>query len=106
MFAIVSHKGNQYQVEPDGEYRIDLLDPADKKISFSDVMLVNDDKKDMIGMPFVEGASVDAEVLDIVRGKKVETLKFEAKKRYKRNLGHKQSYSLIKILKINLPNEK
>lgn len=108
MFAVVSHKGNQYKVEPNKEYKIDLieLEPEEKKINFSDVLLINDGKKDFIGTPTLEGASVEAEFVKNISDDKVEVFKFHSKKRYKRTHGHRQSYSIIKVLSIKLKNEK
>lgn len=108
MFAIISHNGNQYQVSPDKVYSIDLIesDEKDKKIVFSDVLLFSDDKKVLVGEPTLRNVNVEAEILGTVRGEKLTATKFHAKKRYKRNLGHRQSYTSIKVLKINLTNEK
>jgi len=102
MFAVISHKGNQYKVLPNKEYQIDLLElnPDEKKINFSEVLLINDGKKVVIGNPFIEGASVEAEFVKNISDDKVEVFKFHSKKRYKRTHGHRQKYSIVKILNI------
>ncbi len=101
MFAVVSHNGNQYKVTPDKEVRIDLLSETEEKtIKFTDVLLISDDNKTSVGTPTIKGAEVEAEIIGLVRGKKLEGIKFRPKKRYKRNLGHKQNYTLVKILSI------
>ncbi len=103
MFAVVSLNGNQYKVMPEKEYDIALMaETDDKKIIFSEVMLVSDEKKVTVGTPFIKDAKVEAEILGETTGKKVVGTKFKAKKRYKRNLGHKQHYTRVKILSINL----
>jgi large subunit ribosomal protein L21 len=108
MFAVISYKGNQYKVEPNKECRIDLVEDAEekKKITFSEVLLVSDEKQNHVGTPFINGASVEAEFAKDVRGDKVEVFKFHSKKRYKKTLGHTQSYSIIKVINIKLKNEK
>jgi len=108
MFAIVNYNGNQYRLSPDKEYKIDLdLTKKEKeKMTFSDVLLYSDDKKVLVGTPNLVDISVEAEVLGQIKDKKVTGLKFHSKKRYKRNLGHRQMYTQIKVLKINLKNEK
>lgn len=108
MYAIISHNGNQYQVSPDKEYQIDLMntDEKDKKVVFSDVLLFSDDKKVLVGDPKLKNVTVEAEILGLSRGKKLNAIKFHSKKRYTRYLGHRQDYTLIKVLKINLKNEK
>lgn len=102
MFAVMSHKGNQYKVLPNKEYQIDLLElnPDEKKINFSEVLLINDGKKTTVGNPFIEGASVEAEFVKNISDEKVEVFKFHSKKRYKKTLGHRQKYSIVKILNI------
>jgi large subunit ribosomal protein L21 len=103
MFAVISHNKNQYRVEVGKEYKIDFpTDKTDeKKIKFEEVLLVDNDKEVKVGTPTVAGASVEADFLGFVRGEKVEGIKFKAKKRYMRTLGHKQTYGLIKITSIN-----
>ncbi len=106
MFAVFSFKGKQYKVVEDQEIRVDLIDsPEEKKIVFDDVLLLSDNKNVVVGNPKVDGASVEAEVLGEVANDKVSILKFHAKKRYKRTLGHTQHYTLVKISKIK-SNEK
>jgi large subunit ribosomal protein L21 len=102
MYAIISHNGTQYRVEPEKEYKIDLVATDEKKITFSSVLLVADDKETKIGTPYVEGASVEAEVLGLARGPKLTAIKFKPKKHYKRNLGHRQDYTLVKVSAIKL----
>lgn len=108
MFAIIKHNGNQYRVSPDKEYSIDFDETKKEKdiIKFSEVLLFSNDNKVLVGEPILDKMSVEAEVLGQMRDKKVTGLKFHSKKRYKRNLGHRQTYTQIKILKINLKNEK
>ena len=108
MFAVMSHKGNQYKVEPNKEYQIDLIssDIKEKKINFSEVLLINDDKKVHVGNPTIAGASVEAEIVKNISDEKVEVFKFHSKKRYKRTYGHRQPYSIIKVLSIKVKNEK
>ena len=106
MFAIISHKNNQYKIVPGKEYEVALLDSKEKKVIFSDVMLYSDDKKVVVGEPMLKNVSVEAEIIGSTKGEKVTAIKFKSKKRYKRNLGHRQDYTKIKVLNINLKNEK
>jgi large subunit ribosomal protein L21 len=102
MFAIVSYKEKQYKVEAGKEYNFDLIDQTDKEIVFSKVLLVNDGKNVKVGDPDVEGASVEGEIVKNIKDEKVSGVKFHAKKHYKRNLGHRQQYSVVKIKQIKL----
>lgn len=103
MFAVISYKGNQYKVEPDREYKVDLIDLAgdQKEINFSDVLLFNDGKETVVGQPTISGASVVAEIVGNIRDDKVRVFKFKAKKRYKREHNHRQNYTVVKVVKIN-----
>jgi len=101
MFAIVSDEGKQYKFEVGRIYDIDLHDSEEKKITFSDVLLISDEKETKIGEPTIKGATVEADFLGEIKGDKVEVFKFHAKKHYKRNNGHRQKYSKVKISSIN-----
>ena len=104
MFAVISFKGKQYKVIEGQECRVDLIEGDDKKIVFDDILLLSDDKSTTVGTPKV-AATVEAEVLGETKGKKLSFLKFHSKKRYKRNLGHTERYTLVRITKIK-KNEK
>ena len=101
MLAIISHKNNQYTVEEGKEYNFDLLDNGeDKRIVFDHILLIDDNKSVKIGTPEVAGASAEGEIIGKVSGKKISSIKFHAKKRYKRTLGHREKYTRVKIQKI------
>lgn len=103
MFAIVSLNGNQYKFIPGKEYKIDLKDPEqykDQKLNFDQVLLISDDKI-KVGTPAIKDAIVEAEIIQPnFKDEKVTVFKFHAKKRYKRTKGHRQEYSIVKILSI------
>jgi len=101
MFAVISHKGNQYKVEKDKEYKIALMETGDEKeITFAEVLLIGDEKETKIGTPTVSGAKVIAEIVGEARGKKVTGIKFKPKKKYQRNLGSKPTYTVVRISSI------
>lgn len=103
MFAIISYQGNQYKVFENQNCKIDFLDEQkNKKIVFSDVLVISDDKKSYIGTPNIAGASVEAEIVENTRDEKVNILKFHSKKHYQRTAGHKQKKTIVKILKISI----
>lgn len=102
MFAVVSIAGFQEMVKEGDTLHIPLQDAEkDKKISFSDVLLVQkDDGEVMIGAPFVEGASIETKVVEHGRDKKIRVLKFHKRKRYMRVKGHRQDYTAVEVLSI------
>jgi large subunit ribosomal protein L21 len=103
MFAVLSHNQKQYKVEIGQEYKIDLINDLDgKTIIFKNIMVLSNGKSSTIGTPFIEGATVEGEIIRDIKVRKVSGVKFHAKKHYKRNLGHRQRYTLVKIKEINL----
>ncbi len=101
MFAVVSYNGNQYKLTPGQEALVDLLDEGKKNVEFNDVLLISDEKGIIVGQPTIAGASVKSEVIGEELGEKVRVFKFHAKKRYKRETGHRQHFTKIKVLEIN-----
>ena len=108
MYAVIEDSGTQIKVAPGDVLDIDLRDlgTQKKKIKFDRVLVVGDNHGDSvssIGTPYVDGASVTAEVLEEIKGKKIDVIKFKRRKGYRRKTGHRQRYLRIKIKKIDGP---
>lgn len=101
MFAVIKTGGKQYVVEEGKVLTIEKLDKKDGDSLSFDALLVSDDKDVRVGTPTVSGAKVEATVLESGRAKKVSVIKYKPKSRYRRNVGHRQPYTKIKIEKIN-----
>ena len=98
MFAIINIAGKQFRVEKGDELKVPHLDTAEgKALKFDEVLLTNDGKKVNLGSPLLDGASVSATVINHGRGRKIRIFKKKRRKGYRRNNGHRQNYSLIKI---------
>lgn len=105
MLAVIKTGGKQYIVSPGKKIKIEKIEEKEgNEIEFSDILLLEDSGKVEIGTPTIKGAKVIGKVIKQGKGKKVITLKYKAKKRYKNKKGHRQPYSEIEILKILLPN--
>lgn len=103
--AIIEACGRQYQVEPNVEIDLDLLElPEGERIELSKVLLIHIDGKTLVGTPYVEGAKVVAQVLKHYRGRKIIVFKYRPKKRYRRKRGHRQWFTKVKVLDIVVPN--
>ena len=101
--AVIKTGGKQYLVKEGDQLKIEKIDKnVGDKINFKDVLLISDIDGDIvnIGNPFLEGAKIEAVVLEQGRAKKVIVIKYKPKVRYKRTLGHKQDYTKVKIIKI------
>ncbi len=99
MYAVVELSGKQHKVEVDQTLDIDLQ-KAEKgsKITFDNVLLLADNVQ--IGQPYLENASVTAEVMDIVKGEKLSILRFRRRKHSMRKIGHRQKFTKIQIKEI------
>jgi len=101
MYAVIKSGGKQHRVEPGEVLRVEKLDLAEgDKIEFDEVMMVGDGDDIQIGAPYVEGGTVSAEVLAHGRGDKITVIKMRRRKHYRRQAGHRQHYTEIKILDI------
>lgn len=101
MYAIVRDRGMQYRIEPGKTVDVALLDVEEgSEVELNEVLLVERDEGVQVGMPFVEGASVRAEVLGMVKGEKIIVFRYRNKKRYRRRTGHRQRYTRLKINEI------
>ena len=101
MYAVIKSGGKQHRVVADELLRVELL-KAEKgeTIKFEDVLMVDgDDVK--VGQPIVDGASVEAEVVEHGRGEKIRIIKHNRRKHYHKEQGHRQWYTLLKIKAIN-----
>ncbi|MCZ2259836.1 50S ribosomal protein L21 [Sporosarcina sp. G11-34] len=101
MYAIIETGGKQIKVEQGQEVFIEKLDiEVNEEITFDKVLFVGgDDVK--VGVPFVEGATVTAKVLQQGRGKKITISKYKPKNNDRRKMGHRQPFTKVVINGIN-----
>lgn len=107
MYAIVEIAGQQFKVSKDLKVYVHRL--ADKEgdaISFAKVLLLDDNGTITLGAPAVEGASVEAKVLQHLKGDKVIVFKKKRRKGYKKRNGHRQYLTQIQISGITAPGAK
>jgi large subunit ribosomal protein L21 len=109
VYAIIEDRGTQIKVTPGDVLDIDVIadekeskGKKSQKLTFDRVLLVGDqDKEATVGTPYVNGASVDAEIVEEVKGEKLHVLMYKRRKGQRRKIGHRQSYLRVKITKIN-----
>ena len=103
MKAVIVTGGKQYTVaEGDVLYIEKLNVEAEEAVKFDTVLAVLDGENTKIGAPVVEGAAVEAKVLKNGKGKKIDVIKYKAKKNEKKHIGHRQPYTKVEITKIAL----
>lgn len=98
MYAIVEIAGQQFKVSKDLKVYVHrLTNDEGSKVSFDKVLLLDDNGSITLGAPAIDGASVEAKVLQHVKGDKVIVFKKKRRKGYKKKNGHRQSLTQILI---------
>ena len=95
MFAVLKTGGKQYKVQAGDVLRVEKLDAAaGDKIQFNDILMVGS----TVGVPFVAGAAVQAEVIDQIKGEKtIHYVKRRRKHSSQRTKGHRQHLTLVRV---------
>ena len=96
MYAIVEIAGQQFKVSKDQKVYVHRLPNAeDEKVTFSNVLLIDNNGAVTVGAPAINGASVEAKVLKHLKGDKVLVFKKKRRKGYKVKNGHRQYLTQI-----------
>ncbi|MES2721473.1 MAG: 50S ribosomal protein L21 [Pseudomonadota bacterium] len=103
MYAVIKSGGKQHRVVEGERLKVELLavEPG-QVITFDDVLMVVNGDNIQVGTPVVAGAKVTAEVLDHGRHDKIRIVKFRRRKHYRRQAGHRQYYTELKITSISV----
>ena len=100
-FAIIETGGKQYKVSTSKILEIEKLDAKKgETVKFKNVLLLNDNKNTEIGNPSVEGATVEAKLLDNVKDRTILIFHKRRRKNSRKKNGHRQQHSKIQITKI------
>lgn len=103
MFAVIKTGGKQHLVSVEDTLDIEKIPgEASSAVVFDQVLLVSDEdgKNIKIGKPMLAGATVTATITKQFRGKKIRIVKYKQKTHYRRNQGHRQHYTQVKIAAI------
>jgi large subunit ribosomal protein L21 len=107
MFAIVATSGKQFRVSEGDRIVVDRVSAnVGDVVRLDSVLMVGGDGGPMVGTPFVSGAAVEATVVSHRSGDKIIVFKFEARKRKRRKIGHRQQLSELRIGAIQAPDGK
>lgn len=102
MYAIVATGGKQYRVKEGEKLRVEKLSAeAGETVELDKVLMVGEGDDVKIGAPYLEGAKVTATVAANGRGDKVKIVKFNRRKHYRKQMGHRQSFTEIEITGIS-----
>ena len=103
MKAVIVTGGKQYTVSEGDVLFIEKLNAEEEAtVKFDTVLAVLDGENSKIGAPVVEGAVVEAKVVKNGKGKKLDIIKYKAKKGEKKHIGHRQPYTKVEITKVTL----
>jgi large subunit ribosomal protein L21 len=102
MYAVIESGGKQHRVIEGEVLNVELLEAAaGDKIDFNEVLMMGNGADIKIGAPFVAGGKVSAEVVGHGRADKIHVIKFRRRKHFRKQMGHRQWFTQIKITAIS-----
>ena len=101
-YAVIKTGGKQYKVKSGEILKIEKLpgSKADTKIEFKEVLAYGDDKTVEVGLPIIQGAKVEANLIKNSKNRTILIFKKRRRQNSRRKNGHRQEYSMVKINKI------
>lgn len=101
MNAVFQTGGKQYLAAKGDILQIEkLAGVKGDTVTFDKVLFTAEGSKYTVGKPYIAGATVEAVITKQGRGRKIEVLKYKAKSKYRRKIGHRQAYTEIQVTKI------
>ena len=101
-YAVIKTGGKQYKVKSGEILKIEKMpgSKADTKIEFKEVLAYGDDKTVEVGLPIIQGAKVEANLIKNSKNRTILIFKKRRRQNSRRKNGHRQEYSMVKINKI------
>ena len=101
-YAIIQTGGKQYKVKAGEILKIERLEDSklETKIEFKEILAYGDDKNIEVGSPTIEGAKVEADLVENGKNRTILIFKKRRRQNSRRKNGHRQQYSLVRINKI------
>lgn len=107
MTAVIKTGGKQYSVNKDDIIIVEKLpDEKGNTVTFNEVLMITEGDKTIIGTPYIENATVTAEVVEQDRAKKIIVFKKRRRQNSRRTIGHRQFQTKLKILDISATGQK
>ncbi|KFA58057.1 50S ribosomal protein L21 [Gilliamella sp. Fer1-1] len=101
MYAVFQSGGKQHRVSEGQVVRLEKIEvETGSEVVFDKVLMVANGEDIKVGAPFVEGATIKAEIVEHGRGDKVKIVKFRRRKHYRKQQGHRQWFTDVKITAI------
>ena len=98
MYAVIQTGGKQYVVSPGEELKVEKL-PGEvgETIAFDKVLLTSDGENVNLGKPYLENTKVSGRITGHGRNRKIVVFKYKRRKGYRKKLGHRQNYTLVRV---------
>jgi large subunit ribosomal protein L21 len=98
MYAVIATGGKQYKVSLGDQLKVEKL-PATvgEMVKFPVLLWAKEASTLQTGTPIISSISVQAEVLSHGRDKKIKIIKFRRRKHHRKQMGHRQYYTAVKI---------
>ncbi|MDP1873482.1 50S ribosomal protein L21 [Phenylobacterium sp.] len=101
MYAVIKTGGKQYRVQPGDLLVVEKLEgEPGANVAFGDVLMLGDGETVTLGAPVVDGASVEATLIETRKGEKVKIFKKIRRQGYRRTRGHRQFESVLRVTSI------
>ena len=101
IYAVIEIGGKQYKVAPKQTIEVERLDVAEgDRVELDKVLFIGGDGDTLVGNPVVKGAKVVATSLGEAKGDKVIAFRYKSKVRYRRKIGHRQTYTKLQVNEI------
>lgn len=101
MYAVIATGGKQFKVQEKDVVAIEkLAGDIGNKVTFTEVLAMGEGADIKVGTPTIEGAKVEAEIIDQFRGPKLIAFKMKRRKGYRKRKGHRQDLTKVRILSI------
>ncbi len=103
MYAVIKSGGKEYRVSKGDLIRVEKLEgKVGDQVALKDVLMVSDEGQIQFGTPQLPHAVVTGKIVEEAKGKKARGYKMKKRKNYRRMMGHRQTYSYLKVEDISL----
>ncbi len=106
MYAIIRAGGKQAKVRSGDVIEVERIKGATDQVEFRPILVVDDDGTTVATPDALANASVTARILGEVKGDKIDIFKYKNKTGYRRQMGHRQTYTQLEITGIDLKKKK
>jgi large subunit ribosomal protein L21 len=98
MYAVVKSGGKEYRISKGDILRVEKIGgKVGDQVAIKEVMLVSQEGQVRVGNPYLANAVVTGEIIQELKGSKVQTFKMKKRKNYRRFKGHRQTYTYLKV---------